>query len=59
MMARKAQVMVAKKEEPKPVEPAAAKEGIKGTIHKAKAAPGTTAAPSSTTAGQEPPPDRI
>jgi translation initiation factor IF-2 len=50
MMARKAQVMVAKKEEPKPVEPAAAKEGIKGTIHKAKTAPGTTAAPSSTAA---------
>ncbi|MFZ5548598.1 MAG: translation initiation factor IF-2, partial [Pseudomonadota bacterium] len=48
MMARKNKVLVAKKpEEPKPAE--AAKEGIKGTIHKAKAAPG--AAPSTTTAG--------
>ncbi|WP_374565466.1 translation initiation factor IF-2 [Ideonella sp.] len=48
MMARKNKVMVAKKpEEPKPADPAAAKEGIKGTIHKPKAAPGTT----TTTAG--------
>jgi translation initiation factor IF-2 len=47
MMSRKSKVMVAKKpEEPKPAD-AAAKEGIKGTIHKAKGAPGaatTTAA---------------
>ncbi len=46
MMARKSKVMIAKKPEepPKPVE--ATKEGIKGTIHKAKAVPGapTTAA---------------
>ncbi|MBQ0934766.1 translation initiation factor IF-2 [Ideonella paludis] len=46
MMARKSKVMVAKKpEEPKPVEP---KEGIKGTIHKAKpvaGAPAPVAAP--------------
>jgi translation initiation factor IF-2 len=46
MMARKSKVMVAKKpEEPKPVEP---KEGIKGTIHKAKpvaGAPAPAAAP--------------
>ena len=48
MMNRKSKVMVAKKpEEPKPVE--ATKEGIKGTIHKAKVAPGATA-PASTTA---------
>jgi len=48
MMARKNKVMVAKKpEEPKPADPAVAKEGIKGTIHKPKAAPGTT----TTTAG--------
>ncbi|MBQ0959388.1 translation initiation factor IF-2, partial [Ideonella sp. 4Y11] len=56
MMNRKAKVMVAKKEEPKPVEPAAAanKEGIKGTIHKAKAAPGAT----TTTAGTAKPGDK-
>ncbi len=43
MMARKAKVMVAKKpEEPKPAEPAAAKDGIKGTIHRPKGAPGET-----------------
>ncbi|HEX5688276.1 MAG TPA: translation initiation factor IF-2 [Ideonella sp.] len=48
MMARKNKVMIAKKpEEPKPADPAVAKEGIKGTIHKPKAAPGTT----TTTAG--------
>ena len=52
MIARKAKVMVAKKEEPKPAESAAAKEGIKGTIHKAKAAPGTGAAPSTSTAAK-------
>ena len=41
MMARKSKVMIAKKpEEPKPVEP---KEGIKGTIHKAKPVPGAPA----------------
>jgi translation initiation factor IF-2 len=45
MMARKNKVMVAKKpEEPKPADPAVAKEGIKGTIHKAKTAPGATTA---------------
>ena len=49
MMNRKSKVMVAKKEEPKPVEAAASKEGIKGTIHKAKGAPG---APASTTAAK-------
>ncbi len=38
-----------KKEEPKPAE-AAAKEGIKGTIHKKAAAPGTTAAAPGTAA---------
>ncbi|HET6222278.1 MAG TPA: translation initiation factor IF-2 associated domain-containing protein, partial [Dongiaceae bacterium] len=43
MMSRKNKVMVAKKpEEPKPAE-AVAKEGIKGTIHKAKGAPGAAA----------------
>jgi len=53
MMNRKAKVMVAKKEEPKPVEPAAAaKEGIKGTIHKAKAVPGAPAAPGTTAAAK-------
>ncbi|TDM06493.1 MAG: translation initiation factor IF-2 [Ideonella sp. MAG2] len=42
MMSRKSKVMVAKKpEEPKPVEP---KEGIKGTIHKAKPVAGAAAA---------------
>ncbi|WP_396268180.1 translation initiation factor IF-2 [Ideonella sp.] len=41
MMARKSKVMIAKKpEEPKPVEP---KEGIKGTIHKAKPVAGAPA----------------
>ncbi len=50
MMNRKAKVMVAKKEEPKPVEAAATKEGIKGTIHKAKGAPGS--APGATTAAK-------
>jgi translation initiation factor IF-2 len=49
MMARKSKVMVAKKpEEPKPAD-VAAKEGIKGTIHKAKAVPGAPA-PAGTTA---------
>lgn len=49
MMARKNKVMVAKKpEEPKPAE--AAKEGIKGTIHKAKTAPGATTATTTTAA---------
>ena len=49
MMNRKSKVMVAKKpEEPKPAE--AAKEGIKGTIHKAKAVPGAT--PAATTAAK-------
>ena len=43
MMSRKNKVMIAKKpEEPKPAE-AVAKEGIKGTIHKAKGAPGAAA----------------
>ena len=45
MMNAPKKVMIAKKEEPKPVE--AAKEGIKGTIHKkpgVPGAPGTTAA---------------
>jgi len=43
MMSAPKKVLVAKKpEEPKPAEPAA---GIKGTIHKAKAAPGAAAAP--------------
>ncbi|MBK7615859.1 MAG: translation initiation factor IF-2 [Vitreoscilla sp.] len=49
MMNRKSKVMVAKKEEPKPVEAVASKEGIKGTIHKAKGAPG---APASTVAAK-------
>ncbi|MEK8033926.1 translation initiation factor IF-2 [Ideonella sp. DXS29W] len=53
MMARKNKVMVAKKpEEPKPAE--AAKEGIKGTIHKAKAAPGTAPAPAATAGAAKP-----
>ena len=39
-------VLTAKKpEEPKPVEAVAGKEGIKGTIHKPKGAPGATGAP--------------
>ncbi|MGM9490426.1 translation initiation factor IF-2 [Ideonella sp. YS5] len=55
MMARKSKVLVAKKpEEPKPVD-AAAKEGIKGTIHKAKAVPGAPAsATTAATAGAKP-----
>ncbi|MFO1221585.1 MAG: translation initiation factor IF-2 [Burkholderiaceae bacterium] len=49
MMAAPRKVLTAKKpEEGKPGE--AGKEGIKGTIHKPKAAPGGTAAPGSTTA---------
>jgi translation initiation factor IF-2 len=43
MMNAPKKVLVAKKEEPKPADPA--KEGIKGTIHKPKAAPGATTAP--------------
>jgi translation initiation factor IF-2 len=55
MMARKSKVLIAKKpEEPKPVD-AAAKEGIKGTIHKAKGAPG---APATTTATAAKPGDK-
>ena len=46
MMNAPKKVLVAKKEEPKPVEPA---KEIKGTIHKKAGAPG--AAPASTTAG--------
>ena len=46
MMAAPKRVLVAKKEEPKPAE--AAKEAIKGTIHKKAAVPGAT--PSTTTA---------
>ncbi len=44
MMSRKNKVLVAKKPEepPKPADAAASKEGIKGTIHKAKGAPGAT-----------------
>jgi translation initiation factor IF-2 len=46
MMAGPKKVLVAKKEEPKVDPAAAAKEAIKGTIHKPKAAPGAaTAAP--------------
>lgn len=52
MMSRKAKVMVAKKpEEPKPAD-AAAKEGIKGTIHKAKAVPGAPGTTTATTAAK-------
>ena len=44
MMAGPKKVLVAKKEEPKVDPAAAAKEAIKGTIHKPKAAPGATTA---------------
>jgi translation initiation factor IF-2 len=54
MMNRKSKVMVAKKEEPKPAVVDATKEGIKGTIHKAKGAPGATP----TTAGVAKPGDK-
>ncbi len=49
MMSGPKKVLVAKKEEPKVNPAAAAKEAIKGTIHKPKAAPGA-AAPGSTVA---------
>ena len=46
MMNAPKKVLTAKKpEEPKPVEAVAGKEGIKGTIHKPKGAPGATGAP--------------
>jgi translation initiation factor IF-2 len=48
MMAAPKKVLTAKAPEAKPGE--AGKEGIKGTIHKPKAAPGATAAPGTTTA---------
>ena len=54
MMNRKSKVMIAKKEEPKPVVAEAAKDGIKGTIHKAKGAPGAT----TTAAGAAKPGDK-
>jgi translation initiation factor IF-2 len=54
MMNRKSKVMVAKKEEPKPAVVDATKEGIKGTIHMAKGAPGATP----TTAGVAKPGDK-
>ena len=44
MMAGPKKVLIAKKEEPKVDPAAAAKEAIKGTIHKPKAAPGATPA---------------
>ncbi|RQO58668.1 translation initiation factor IF-2 [Paucibacter sp. KBW04] len=50
MMNAPKKVMIAKKEEPKPVE--AAKEGIKGTIHKKPGTPGAPAAPGTTTAAK-------
>lgn len=53
MMNAPKKVLVAKKEEPKPAE--AAKEGIKGTIHKKVGAPG---APATTTAGAAKPGDK-
>jgi translation initiation factor IF-2 len=55
MMNRKSKVMVAKKEEPKPVVVDPAKDGIKGTIHKAKGAPG---AATTTAAGAAKPGDK-
>ena len=50
MMNAPKKVMIAKKEEPKPVE--VAKEGIKGTIHKKPGTPGAPAAPGTTTAAK-------
>nr|WP_295080047.1 translation initiation factor IF-2 [uncultured Roseateles sp.] len=50
MMNAPKKVMVAKKEEPKPVE--AAKEGIKGTIHKKPGTPGAPAAPGAAVAAK-------
>ncbi|PND36872.1 translation initiation factor IF-2 [Paucibacter aquatile] len=56
MMNAPKKVMVAKKEEPKPVE--ASKEGIKGTIHKKPGTPGAPAAPGAATAGAAKPGDK-
>jgi translation initiation factor IF-2 len=54
MMAGPKKVLVAKKEEPKVDPAAAAKEAIKGTIHKPKAAPGAaTAAPGAAKPGDK------
>ncbi|MBK8529170.1 MAG: translation initiation factor IF-2 [Rubrivivax sp.] len=44
MMSAPRKTLIAKKEEPKPEAATAAKEAIKGTIHKPKAAPGSTTA---------------
>ncbi|MCV2423425.1 translation initiation factor IF-2 [Paucibacter sp. DJ2R-2] len=56
MMNAPKKVMVAKKEEPKPVE--ASKEGIKGTIHKKPGTPGAPAAPGSAAAAAAKPGDK-